>query len=267
MATAKKTATKPAAKSAGTEVATRKPTGGAVVNIQDQLRQLAEADAGKTAPVGGNKIRVTQDKQFILPDGSKTPGPLELVVVDFTSRNEFYEGNYDKNNIVPPNCFAIGSIPTKLVPSPNSPDRQADDCASCPMNAFGSKGAGKACKNTRLLAVLPPGADEETPLWTLAVSPTAIRNFDGYVNDVRRLFNSPPLGVVTTVAFSEGSDYAQLSFSDPQPNADAAVAIARRAEAVELLAQEPDVSSFGQEKPAAKPAKPVARKAVAGARR
>lgn len=266
MATAKKTATK-AAPAAKTEVTVRKPSGGAVVNIQDQLRQLAEADAGKTAPVGGNKIRVTQDKQFILPDGSKTPGPLELVVVDFTSRNEYYPGAYDKNDIQPPACFAIGIIPTKLVPSDNSPERQADDCTSCPMNVFGSKGAGKACKNTRLLAVLPPGADEETPLWTLAVSPTAIRNFDGFVNDVRRLFNSPPLGVVTTVSFSENSDYAQLNFSNPQPNPDAALAIGRRQEAAELLAQEPDVSTYGVEKPKAKPAaRPVARK-VAGARR
>jgi len=265
MATAKKTAASKAAPK--TEVAVRKT--GAVVNIQDQLRQLAEQDQGKTAPVGGNKIRITQDKQFILPDGSKTPGPLQLVIVDFTSRNEYYEGQFDKNNIQPPACFAIGPIPAKLVPSGNSPVKQSDDCASCPMNAFGSKGAGKACKNTRLLAVLPPDADEETPMWTLAVSPTAIRNFDGYVNDVRRLFTSPPLGVVTTVAFSENADYAQLTFTDPQPNDAAGVALSRREEAAALLAEEPDVSSYGQEpaRPAGRqPVRPAAKKAVAARR-
>lgn len=255
MATAKKTpAAKKTADKPGTAVSVRKPSAGAVANIQDTLAALAEQDAGKTAPVGGNKIRVTQDKQFVLPDGSKTPGPLELVIVDFTSRNEFYEGKYDKNNIVPPNCFAIGSIPAKLVPSPNSPDRQADSCAECPMNAFGSAGEGKACKNTRLLAVLPPDADEETPMWTLAVSPTALRNFDGFVNDVRRIFTSPPLGVVTTVGFDENSEYAKLTFTNPQPNPNAGLAIDRRSEAAELLAQEPDVSSFGQEKSSKKPA-------------
>lgn len=260
------TTAKKAAAPKTTAVAVKKPAAGGLVSVKEMMAAQLAALQGKTAPAGGNAIRITQDKQFILPDGSKTPGPVQVVIVDFTSRNEFYEGAYDKNNIVPPTCFAIGDIPAKLVPSSNSPVAQSEDCASCPMNAFGSAGAGKACKNTRVLAVLPPDADEDTPLWTIKVSPTAIKNFDGYVKNVSRMFSVPPVGVVTEISFDDSKDYASLSFGEPVLNENAAVFLGRLSEAKEALAAEPDVSSYGQQ--AAKPAaKTPARRAPAPARR
>lgn len=263
MATAKKTTTvKP-----GTAVAVKKASSGAVVNIMDALRAQAEANASRVEPGGGKSIRVGQDKSFTLPDGTKTREALQLVVVDFVSRNEYYEGAYNKDEITPPACFAIHPEPKQLAPSANSPDKQCDDCASCPMNQFGSAptGAGKACKNTRLLAVLPPDADDETEIWTLKVSPTAIKAFDGFVASVNRAFQLPPVGVVVTVGFSDAKDYPSMEFTDPQPNNNVAVHFGRQEEAREMLLREPDVSTFGAEKPA----KPAARKVVvrkAGAR-
>lgn len=241
---------------ASTEVAVKKSA--AVVDIQALLAKQIEALKNKTAAAGGSAIRITQDKHFVMPDGSKTADPIRVVIVDFTSRNEYYEGNFDKNNIMPPACFAIGDIPSQLVPSDNSPNKQSDSCATCPMNQFGSRGAGKACKNQRVLAVLPPDADPETPIWTIKVSPTAIKNFDGYVKNVARLFGVPPVGVVTTVSFDESTDYACLKFSDPEPNERVADFMARLEEAKEILAQEPDVSGYEA---------PVARKPAAMARR
>ena len=262
MATAKKTTTvKP-----GTAVAVKKASSGAVVNIMDALRAQAEANASRVEPGGGKSIRIGQDKSFTLPDGTKTREALQLIVVDFVSRNEYYEGAYNKDEITPPACFAIHPEPKQLAPSANSPDKQCDDCASCPMNQFGSAptGAGKACKNTRLLAVLPPDADDETEIWTLKVSPTAVKAFDGFVASVNRAFQLPPVGVVVTVGFSEAKDFPSLEFSDPQPNENVAEHFSRQDEARDMLMREPDVSGFGAEKPA-KVAKPV-RKAVARSR-
>ena len=262
MATAKKTTTvKP-----GTAVAVKKASSGAVVNIMDALRAQAEANASRVEPGGGKSICIGQDKSFTLPDGTKTREALQLVVVDFVSRNEYYEGAYNKDEITPPACFAIHPEPKQLAPSANSPDKQCDDCASCPMNQFGSAptGAGKACKNTRLLAVLPPDADDETEIWTLKVSPTAIKAFDGFVASVNRAFQLPPVGVVVTVGFSDAKDYPSLEFTDPQPNNNVAVHFGRQEEARDMLLREPDVSTFGAEKPAKSGArKVVARKAGA----
>lgn len=249
MATAKKTAPK-----TSTAVAVKKPASGAIVSIQEQLRAQAAAAASKIAPAGGNKIRYSKGK-FVLPNGSEAE-TLDLVVVDFASMNTYYENGYDKDNIVPPNCFAIHPEPKGMIPSANSPDKQCDDCGSCPMNAFGSAGAAKACKNTRLLAVLPPDADADTPMWVLSVPPSAIKGFDGYVGSVLRTFQMPPVAVVTTVSLDPNEDYFKPLFGDARPNDNLEVHFARREEAEEMLAVEPDVSSFGQTKaaPARKPA-------------
>ena len=256
MATAKKTTS--------TAVAVKKPASGAIVSIQEQLKAQAAAAASKIAPAGGNKIRYSKGK-FVLPDGSEAE-TLDVVVVDFASVNLYYESGYDKDNIVPPNCFAIHPEPKGMVPSANSPDKQCDDCGSCPHNQFGSAGAGKACKNTRLLAVLPPDADADTPMWLLSVPPTAIKGFDGYVGSVLRTFQMPPVAVVTTVSLDPNEDYFKPLFGDARPNDNLEVHFARREEAEELLAVEPDVSSFGQAKAAPARKSAPARKA-AGARR
>lgn len=268
MATTKKTtaAAKPAAKS--TAVAVKKAGGAvAIANIQEALRAQAEANAARVEPGGGKSIRIGQDKSFTLPDGTKTREALALVVVDFVSRNEYYEGAYNKDDIVPPNCIAIHPEPKGMVPLASSPDKQCDDCASCPMNQFGSAptGSGKACKNTRVLAVMPPDADEDTEIWTLKVSPTGIKAFDNFVASTNRTFQLPPVGVVVTVNFSDGKDYPCLEFTDPQPNDNVAVHFARQNEAREMLMREPDFSGFGAEKPAK--AKAPARRAAPSAGR
>lgn len=254
MATKAQTATKPASKDIALKAETNLAT------MREQMARDVAALENKTAPPSGVAIRITQDKQFILPNGIKTPGPLELVIVDFNSQNKYYTDSFDPKNILPPVCFAIGDSPTTLVPSTNSPERQADTCAACPMNQFGSapKGEGKACKNTRVLAVLPGDADADTPLWTLSVSPTSNKVFDGYVKDIARQFQVAPYGVITTVAFDPNVTYASLTFGDPHPNQQLEVAFGRRAEAATLLKTEPDVSSYEVPKKAA--AKPMARR-------
>lgn len=236
------------AKPPGTAVAVKKAGGavGNVINIREMLAKNAAGMADRTAPAAGNYIRVTQDKQFVLPDGTKTPGPLQLVVVDFIASNRFYESAYDPKNPTPPACFAIDTNPQKMAPSANAPLAQAKDCQACPMNQFGSDGDGKACKNSRILAVLPPDANEDTPMWLLATSPTANKGFDGFVTSVARVFQTPPVGVVVTVGFDPSVTYAKLTFSDPQALGDEQLMAfyARQEEAMAMLTVEPDVSKF-----------------------
>lgn len=250
MATAKKApaAAKPAAKAAPkpaaktTAVAVKKSSGGALAEMQAKMAADLAALQGRTGAPGGDKISC-KNKVFKLPDGTES-SELQLVIVDFTSVNNFYEGAYNKDAIVPPACFAIGNIIADMVPSEKSPVKQSDACAGCPMNEFGSDGNGKACKNARRLAVLPPDADEDTPLWILDTSPTANKAFDAYVRSVAQKFNMTPVGVVTTVSFAEELDYPSLRFSDPTPNENIAMHYARMDEARDRLAQEPDVSGY-----------------------
>lgn len=242
----------PVGSGSSTAVAVKKQNT-SVVSIQDALRAQAAAATERTAPPSGNKIKLGS-KMFKFPDGSESD-TAELVVVDYVTVNTYYEGKYDPKNIVPPNCFAIGAIPKNMVPSSNAPDVQASDCTSCPMNQFGSDGNGKACKNMRRLAVLPPDADESTPIWTLDVPPTSIKSFDGIVQGVARTFQLPPVGVTVSVTFDSTVEYAKLVFSDPKLNDNVAAHFARQAEAQEILQTEPDVSGFTKKAPATR--KPV----------
>lgn len=240
-----------ATKKPTTAVAVKPASSGNIVSIQDALKAQVAALSGRVSAPTGSQIRLTQDKQFSLPDGTKTPGPLQLVVVEFSNRNMFYDADFDKKNPTPPACFSIGIDPKSMAPSKNSPVVQSADCTNCPMNAYGSKGKGKACSNNKLLAVLPPDADEDTPMWLLNVSPTAGKAFDKFVGDASRIFQMPPVGVVVTVGFNPNETYAQLSFTDIQANPNVGAHFARQDEARRMLAAEPDVSGFVK-KPAAK---------------
>lgn len=251
---------KSAAASASTTVAIVKKNAGAVVDIRAKLAAEIADMASRVGAPGGDAIKVTQDKKFEFPDGTKHNGPIKLVIVDFVSANSFYDGPYDKDNISPPACFSIGTNPTQLVPSENSPLKQSNGCAACPMNQFGSAGAGKACKNGRVLAVLPPGADADTPLWILKVSPTALKAYDAYVTGVARQFQLPPVGVITEVSFDDNVTYASLRFGNPEPNDNLEVCFARKEEAMARLMTEPDVSQFEAAPPPKKAAAPARRR-------
>jgi hypothetical protein len=202
----------------------------------------------------GNRITVTQGKTFKLPDGLEVEETLQCVVVEFSSTNLYYTDAFDRNNIVPPACFALGMEPSTLIPDKNAPEPQAGSCASCWANQFGSSGKGKACQNTRQLAVLPLDATAETPLWLLKVSPTALRAFDGYVATVARKHGVPVRAMVTEISFSE-DQYASLRFNEVGGAEKSLVMMAqmRKDEAQKLLLTPPAVAVPGNEAPDKKP--------------
>lgn len=236
----------PARKKAVTK---KKATGTAMVDVQAQLQKELENVADATSSSGGNKIRVTQGKMFVAPDGEETRGPIEVVIVDYTTHNLFYDEPFDRDNPQPPSCFAIaepaslGGKIKNMKPSPNASDPQADSCETCPMNEWntGASGRGKACKNTRVLAIATTDADAETPLSSLSVSPTGLKSFDGMVKTLKSK-QTTPIQVVTEVSLSEEVDFPRLVFRPIEPNPHFEAHFARRAEAQALLQEEPDLT-------------------------
>lgn len=222
----------------------------------EEALRLAEALKGKLGAPSGNKIRITQSKKFRLPTGEESGGPIDCVVIDFISKNEFYSKGFSKDDMGPPDCFAISDNPSVMVPSKNSPDKQAETCSSCPNAQWGTgpNGKGKACKNQRLLAVMPVnGIEEDSGLWTLGVSPTAIKGFDNYISGLlaKRI---APISVITEVSFDPSKDYPALVFKAAAPLTESAIGefMSQSARAAEMLKTEPDVSQYKKEE-----AKPV----------
>lgn len=224
---------------ARTSVAKAKSTS---VVTQDFAQELEDMRARLQAP-SGDRIKI-DNKQFKLPNGD-TSDLLTGIIVDFVYYNAYYETAFDPNNIVPPSCFSLSPDPTSATPSDNSPDVQCDTCQACPQNQFGSAGKGKACRNSILVAMLPPDADESTPFMLLNISPTGIKPFSGYLSSVLRL-QRPPYSVTTDVLCDPNVKYDTLRFTNPQPvdNDTLEMVRSRRAEARERLMVEPDVSAI-----------------------
>jgi hypothetical protein len=232
------------AKKSNTQVATAKANLPADINEQ-MAAELATFQT-RLQTHGGDMIK-TKDKLFTLPNGDSAD-ELSVIIVDFINRNSYYDKPWNPKVPVPPNCFAISVEATGMIPSPNSPDKQCEDCTSCWANAWNSApaGSGKACKNERILAVMAPDGESDSPLMLLNVTPTALKRFDNYVASVARSFQRPPRGVITTIAFDPNQTYSSLVFGNPIPcnQAQLAAAWARKEEAMHRLLQEPDVSSF-----------------------
>jgi len=258
-------------------LATVKPSQ-SIATLDSELAAEVQALKEMVGQPGGRRFKIEPSGSFTSPEGLDLGPDIRIVILDFTSRNELYLQPYDRNNLVPPDCYAIGKVISTMVPEADSPLRQADACGACPNNQFGSAatGMGKACKNTRELAFLlvdpdNPNAHNEpgAPIYTLSVTPTSIKAFDAIVPMIARALGGPPIKAVIDVHGTPAGTYATLSFHSPVPNPDYAAHAARRAECLPLLTRKPDFAAYAAKAPPPRrgvPARPTGAR-VAPARR
>ena len=212
--------------------------------------ELDEALEAINETIGGgssNKIKLG-GKKFAFPDkpDEKIKDSVPLIVLGWISEHLYYGGKvYDEDNPEPPICWALSKSAKELTPSAKSTDRQADSCGTCPMNEWESgPGKSKACKNTRKLAVLrADSTDPDDPIFFLSVSPTGLKEYDGYVRKLQTK-NALPVMVITEVSFDDDKTYPTLKFRAAEPNLNAELHWARRDEATAALLVEPDPSDF-----------------------
>lgn len=216
--------------------------------MRELLVEDLKSDLARLGSTGdGQAIRITPNKKFQFADDTTHDGPIDVIIVDFVYRNEYYTSTYNAKEIVPPTCFAVAEDASMLTPSPRSPKVQVKEgmpCSSCQWDAYGThpSGRGKACKNTIYLAVLPADATEKTKLRTVKVSPTGMSGFNAYTEKVGKLAQLPVYGVVTALSFDPNMSYPTLQFEAVSPNPILALTKARREEARALLMREPDFS-------------------------
>jgi len=211
-----------------------------VVNIQDELKKELTGLKDRVEPPSGYMIS-TKGKVFNLPNGSSSDGPLTCVVLDWATANTYFEGIYNPKDIKPPVCFAIADEPAKAAPSDKAPKKQAELCADCPKNEWGSDpqgGKGKACKNTRRLLIVPIDATEKTPPWIISVSPTGLKYFDKYVNTLADM-GTHPIEVTTDISFEASDAFPSLRFEVVDKHDNLNIMWALKGQGQEILHQEP----------------------------
>ena len=185
-------------------------------DIRAELDAAKQEMASTIGELPANKISV-KGKVFTLPGGQSQPGPLFAVILDYVWFNAYYEGQYKAGETQAPVCFAVGRVEkTKegepvMKPAEQAPKPQAESCVLCPKWEFGSDGAGKACKNQRRLVLVPKNATADFDPYTLYVSPSALKNFAKYIQDLKQL-GLHPAQVVTEIGFDANQTYPRLTF-------------------------------------------------------
>lgn len=218
-----------------------------VVSVQDQIRSELDTLKDKVDPPSGFLINL-KGKVFTLPDGSSDDGPLTCVILDWVTSFVYFKGIYNPKDPQPPACWSISAKTAGMFPSDNVTERQDVDkegnkdvgCAKCVQNEWGSgTGAGKACKNTRKLLIVPVDADESTQPWVVTVSPTALKHFDKYVNTMTDM-GKHPIQVVTDISFDESEPYPSLRFKAVDTHDTLELMWALKEAGNKLLYQEPN---------------------------
>lgn len=214
--------------------------------------ELAAEAAKISQQVGqpeARKITIDVNGNFIAPGGLNLGNEIQVCVVDFCSANDYYTAAYDPNNPAPPVCFARGRELADMQPEESSPEPQSDNCKDCPHNQWGSRGNGKACKNTRSLAVVlmdefNPEDIENAEMYLLAVPPTGLKSFDAAALQASRMFNGPPIKAIMTVRAVKQANYTTMQFASPEANPHYADMLELRDDAFDLISRLPDLSNY-----------------------
>lgn len=281
MATARKTAgTTGPSKSAGKGLA----------KWDEQLAQYAQRAVEEHKNVGTG-IPTFSLKSGVLALGEDTfPGnEMAVIILGDTHVNKYYAEGYDPDVKTPVTCYAFGSDPTTMAPHAEVVARgqaQADSCAECPMNRFGSaeKGRGKACGNRAKLLVIPAGGfNKKTREFEAinevdhyeTVSPAFLdlpvmsaQDYSKYVKQLGAAMRRPPFAVITHVrVVPDAKSQFRVTFEAIEEVGPELIEllIRRHEEAGELVTQPLRLDADEEEAPARGRGKPAAKKAGAKA--
>lgn len=204
-----------------------------ILDLQAELqRDLANMAQTLVAPTG-QAIKITAGR-WQLPNGKTSIEPLNVIILGWRWINRYYPGVYDPNKIESPACWAVSEIPSTLEPQ-GGEDMQHTDCASCPMNKFGTgaNGSGKACRNGARIAMV--ASDLKSDIVYLDIAPTSIKSFTEAMAKLEST-STHPLTAIVTVDIDTKVSYAKAIFTVAGLNGqDLAQVFALRKEAAAVL--------------------------------
>lgn len=175
----------------------------------------------KNIRINSTFLAPTKTGKLRLPDGTETES-LDVVVLDYAYRNQFYKTTYNPNDYQPPVCQAIGKETNDyLTPSDVlSTEKQHHSCNTCPKHQWKShaNGRARACQDQILLALMLPDPAQDDHIMLVKVSPTALKLVAPYLLKMVDMYGHP-LKVITTLSvdISTGWPRINLKFLSKNP--------------------------------------------------
>jgi len=189
-----------------------------MAEFEQQMMEQANLDSARTGSGGGANFISIRGGSFTYQEADLGE-EIEVVVLDFVNVKDYYDSPWDQDNPSSPACWSVSyDKPSEMVPSEYSPVVQAEACAGCWANEFGSadRGKGKACRDGRRMAVISKDqlddAVEDIEIALLKAGPSSCPNFDKYIKGLAKVAKRPCYGVVTTAFFDDNMDYEVLKF-------------------------------------------------------
>jgi len=157
----------------------------------------------------GDEVHAQHDPINVIILGVSPPTPRLM-------SKTFYIEKYNPDDTAPPDCSSLDGIhPDTWVNTP-----QANTCAVCPKNKWGSATSEmtgkktKACKDSKRLYVLrvDKGIDiKEDTIYILTVTVSSLK----YISEYGKFLSEhklPMAAVITKVTMDDDSDYPKISF-------------------------------------------------------
>jgi hypothetical protein len=213
------------------------------------------------------------ERQLLREDGDGPRGSIEVVIVKANAHLSkiWYENGYVEGSAAAPDCFSNNGI----TPDASSAKKQSNTCATCPMNAWGSRitpagKAGKACSDSKRIAVVPL-ADLNNEVYggpmLLRVPAASLNDLAAYGTKMQQI-GYPYQAIGTRIAFDPAESYPKFVFSAIRPlsddEADVVLSLAHGPQVARVLSEEqasagpalppPDPASVFEQPPAPKPA-------------
>lgn len=172
----------------------------------EELEEYAKDEAAKEQAPSGNFVSTKGGVLNIMGNPMKD-NKANVIVLTSVYENVFYEDDYDSDNPQPPVCYAFSETDEGLRPHPKVTEPRHDQCKGCEMNEWGtaSKGKGKACKNSRRLAMLSAEdlsaeAIKDGPVAIAKLPVTSVKAWQEYVKNTFGTYKRPVFGFVTEVS-------------------------------------------------------------------
>lgn len=259
-----------------------KKPGTAMVSWEEKMAKEAELAAGMEASTGGGQMFGLKGGQLTWQDAPLPNNQMAVVIADSILQNVFYTGKYDPDTPASPICYAFGRDEKTMGPPKEVHDNgtaQATLCKDCEMNTWNSAdvGKGKACKNSRRLALVGAGNfDKDGNVFSLNDDPqhmassmmgfmnlpvTSTKGYASFVKQVAGALKRPPFGIVTKIkVVPDSKTQFKVTFEPimPVPNNLMEAVVARNEEAKNLIEFPYQLEGEEEEaKPAAKTKKPT----------
>lgn len=195
--------------------------------VADWLAALANEEA-KHERVGGSVARIELDGVggFRFVDGGdpvQMENPFLAVILGDRLENRYYSEGFRKDSDYrAPDCFAIhNGDESEMVPHPSSAKKQNDDCASCPLNQFGTakQGDGKACSNRRRIALVgfDENLTEHAKIALMNLPPTIKADYAKFKKQLDVDHHRPTFACVTELHGSPGDKVTKVRYEMHAP--------------------------------------------------